>query len=193
MRAVEIRQVLIRRQDRFERKDRVLLGGFIGALKTLHPPLAADGRIAGFVANLAFERRGQHRDDAGERIGAFGGGEPHHAEHDHETRHGGRRGAEPRVEDVPIVEQFPHAHRQRRVVFHLDAVDDLRHLAGSLVTRQRHVAGGSDTQHRSERFEIGEGRSARFAMVQMRRHGNLPLDGQFPVVEGFQLLEHRRT
>ena len=99
---------------RFEREDRFLLVPFVRALRSARPSAPGSPTVGDVVARIALERRREHGDHGGQRVGALGGGEAHHAEHDHDADGRGRRGAEPGVDQMHVVEHHAQPRRASR-------------------------------------------------------------------------------
>ena len=140
------------RHDDRQREHRVLLRRLVGALEALGPARAAARRRP---AGRSPRSRAAWRSTliiAAQRIGPLGRREPHHAQHDDDADQRGRRGAEPGVDQVHVVEHHAHAREQRRVVLGLQAADD---RAGERPRRRRATAsarpGSTRLQRRADR------------------------------------------
>ena len=190
---LEVRETPLLRDDRVEREHDVLLGRLVGALESRFPARTAAGRVAEIVARLALERHRQHADDGRERIGPLVGGEPHHAEHNHDADDRGRGRAEPRVHQMHVVEHAADADDERRLLLRAGAVHDGYLKRAGFFLRPGGAAGRERLQHRSHVPQFGEQRRALIAPFEMRSDGDLIGDRQLAIVKGLQSTPRRGT
>jgi hypothetical protein len=177
--------------NRFQGKHRVLLRGFVGALKALDPALAANGRVCEIVPELAFERRREHADDRRERIRPFVGGESHHAEHDDQADHRRDGGAEPGVHQVHVVERAANPDEKRPIVLGLQSIDDGCVETHGFFVRQRAAARHERMQRLPHHPQLVQHRRALIAPLEMRADGDLVRDRELAIVEGLQAATRR--
>ena len=155
------------RNHRFERKEGILLRAFVRALKASGPPLVARRRRRIHRAGLAFERRGQHVDDGGQRVGTLAGGEPHHRQHDHDAQ-GRRRGrAESGVHQVHVFEQRGDLRGDGHLPFRFHLVDDGGGERGGFFIAQSRPRVRDALQSEVDAAHVGERLSARVAPLEV--------------------------